>query len=530
MKNPIGPLRHNPGGITETTPTLAAVLLFVSVVATTLLLVMPSLLLDTDPHWQAGSVAARTVLSDHNVQARLPDGESFQLMEGEAIVRLGDVLTVRQAAILRYLADHSPRPTWMVNVLGHLLLVLLLLLSLGLVIQQLEKPVLGERVHACLLVAVILGAVLVTQLVILYVRSPLRTVAMTALNPTPAAVMLVSIFLGRDLARVVNVLLGVLMLCTVGRSPELLTATSLISGLFSLHCVSQQDSQRSDIARAGLGAGLVSALTILAFGLISKSQATPASFGEVFGPCVLGLANGLVTMVVVQGVMPLLEASFSVITTTKLQELMNPNHPLLQKLIREAPGTYHHSVNVAALAEAAAEEIGADPVLAKAGAYYHDVGKTKRPYFFIENQIGGVNYHDNLSPNLSRLIVHSHTRDGVEIARKHNLPKCITDIMAQHHGTDLVAFFYHRACQEEDPSVTPVHEDSFRYGGPKPKTPEAAIVMMADGVEAASRTLKKPTPASVESLVAKILNDRFADGQFDECDITKRELELIQAR
>ncbi|MBI4871781.1 MAG: HDIG domain-containing protein, partial [Candidatus Riflebacteria bacterium] len=175
-------------------------------------------------------------------------------------------------------------------------------------------------------------------------------------------------------------------------------------------------------------------------------------------------------------------------------------------------------------------EIGADPVLAKAGAYYHDVGKTKRPYFFIENQIGGVNYHDNLSPNLSRLIVHSHTRDGVEIARKYNLPKCITDIMAQHHGTDLVAFFYHRACQEEDPSVTPVHEDSFRYAGPKPKTPEAAIVMMADGVEAASRTLKKPTPASIESLVAKILNDRFADGQFDECDITKRELELIQAR
>ncbi|MBI3890037.1 MAG: HDIG domain-containing protein, partial [Candidatus Wallbacteria bacterium] len=233
---------------------------------------------------------------------------------------------------------------------------------------------------------------------------------------------------------------------------------------------------------------------------------------------------------VVLGMMPLLENSFNVITTTKLQELLNPNHPLLAKLIREAPGTYHHSVNVAALAEAAAEEVGADPVLAKVAAYYHDLGKTKRPYFFIENQIGGVNYHDNLSPHLSRLIIHSHTKDGVEIAKKFSIPKCITDVMLEHHGTDLVAYFFHRARQDGDPASGDVEEQTFRYSGPKPQTREAAIVMMCDGVEAASRTLKKPTPANVEALVTKILNDHFADGQFNECDITKRDLELIQAR
>jgi hypothetical protein len=482
-------------------------------------------------HWQAGAVARRTVYIDRNLTAALPgQTEPVKLLEGEAIVRSGDLVTERQAAILQYLTENNPRRPWYLNVLGNFLLVLVLVLMLGLGVLQLEKPVLKERVHATLLLAVILSAIAVVKLVGVLVQPSARTLVTTALNPAPTAVMLLSIFLGRDLAMVANVLLSVLMLCTVGLNPELLAATSLVAGLVSLQTVSQQQSQRSDILKAGVGIGLVSSLTILALGLVFKSQATPASFENVFGNCALGLANGALTMIVVLGLMPLLENSFNVITSTKLQELLDPNQPLLQKLIREAPGTYHHSVNVAALAEAAAEEVGADSVLAKAGAYYHDVGKTKRPYFFIENQIGGVNYHDNLSPHLSRLIIHSHTKDGAEIAKKYKLPKCITDIMQQHHGTDLVAFFYHRARQDDAQSSGQIQEESFRYGGPKPQTTEAAIVMMADGIEAASRTLKKPTPASVESLVAKIINDHFADGQFDDCDLTKRDLELIQAR
>lgn len=523
--------KHGITGGTETTPAVAALLLVAGVLMATALLSSDILDHGAGTHWQAGAVARKTVYSDRDLATVLPGHpEPVRLLEGEAIVRSGDLLTARQAAILEYLTENNPQRPWYLNVLGHFLLVLVLVLLLGLGVLQLEKPVLKERVHATLLLAVILSAIAVVKLVGVLVQPSVRTLVTTALNPAPTAVMLLSIFLSRDLAMVANVLLSVLMMCTVGRNPELLAATSLVAGLVGLQTVSQQQSQRSDILKAGVGIGLVSSLTILALGLVFKSPATPASFETIFGNCALGLANGALTMIVVLGLMPLLENSFNVITSTKLQELLDPNQPLLQKLIREAPGTYHHSVNVAALAEAAAEEVGADSVLAKAGAYYHDVGKTKRPYFFIENQIGGVNYHDNLSPHLSRLIIHSHTKDGAEIAKKYKLPKCITDIMQQHHGTDLVAFFYHRARQDDTQSAGQIQEESFRYGGPKPQTTEAAIVMMADGIEAASRTLKKPTPASVESLVAKIINDHFADGQFDECDLTKRDLELIQAR
>ncbi|MBI4867852.1 MAG: HDIG domain-containing protein [Candidatus Wallbacteria bacterium] len=517
-------------GGARTTPAAAAVLLALGVLLTTTVLSFDVLRPQGSAHWEAGSVAPRTVFSDIETIVPLAGAEPHTILEGEALVRAGDVITDQQAEVLRYLANLHPRPSRLLNVTGNLLLTLVLVLLLGVAVLDLGKPVLHERINACLLLFVFAGAVTVLKIITTFVEPLLRSTALAALNPVPTAVMLVSIFLGRELAGLVSILLSVVMLCTVGSNTELLAATSLVASLVSLHAVSQQDSERSDVLKAGFGVGLVSALTILAFALSSRSSASSVTFLSVFGDCGVGLANGVLTMIVVLGMMPLLENSFNVITTTKLQELLNPNHALLQKLIREAPGTYHHSVNVAALAEAAAEEVDADPVLAKVAAYYHDLGKTKRPYFFIENQIGGVNYHDNLSPHLSRLIIHSHTKDGVEIAKKFNIPKCITDVMLEHHGTDLVAYFFHRACQDGEPGGTDVEEQTFRYSGPKPQTREAAIVMMADGVEAASRTLKKPTPANVEALVTKIINDHFADGQFNECDITKRDLELIQAR
>lgn len=225
------------------------------------------------------------------------------------------------------------------------------------------------------------------------------------------------------------------------------------------------------------------------------------------------------------GLLPFFEAAFSILSPMKLIELSNPNQPLLRKLLIEAPGTYHHSVIVGNLAESAAEAIGADGLLARVGAFYHDLGKTKRPQFFIENQVNKENPHDKIAPNLSKTIIINHARDGVDILREAHIPKPIQDIAGQHHGTTLLKFFYNKALKQEDSGQ--VLEEDYRYPGPKAQFKEAAIVGIADSVEAAVRSIGRPTPSRIEALVHKIIQDRLEDGQFDECDLTLKELDLI---
>ncbi|MER3461456.1 MAG: phosphohydrolase, partial [candidate division GAL15 bacterium] len=221
--------------------------------------------------------------------------------------------------------------------------------------------------------------------------------------------------------------------------------------------------------------------------------------------------------------LPYLEDLFDVVTPIKLLELSNPGHPLLRRLQLEAPGTYHHTLMVANLAEAAAVAVGADPLLARVGAYYHDVGKLRRPGFFVENQVGGNNPHDRISPSLSALTLAAHVRDGLELARQYRLPRVVVDFIAQHHGTSLMAYFYHRALEQQGP----VDPEAFRYEGPKPRSREAAIVMLADGVEAAARSVQNPTPDRIRELVRRIVRERLEDGQLDRCDLTFRDLESI---
>ena len=205
--------------------------------------------------------------------------------------------------------------------------------------------------------------------------------------------------------------------------------------------------------------------------------------------------------------------------------MSNPNQPLLKRLLLEAPGTYHHSIIVGNLSEAAAEAIKANPLIARVGAYYHDVGKLKRPYLFKENQMGGENPHDKLNPNLSTLIITNHVKHGMELGKKYKVPGIIKDIIKQHHGTTLVAFFYHKALNGENPEL--VQEKSFRYEGPKPQSKEAAIIMIADSVEAAVRSMVEPSKGKIEGLVRKIIQDKLKDGQLDECDLTLKELNTI---
>ena len=236
---------------------------------------------------------------------------------------------------------------------------------------------------------------------------------------------------------------------------------------------------------------------------------------------------------VMTGGLPYLERWFDIQTDISLLELSDANHPLLKELVQRAPGTYNHSINVASLSEAAADSIGANGLLCRVGAYFHDVGKIRKPEYFIENQGGGVNKHDDLVPTMSTLVIIAHVKDGSDIARKHRLPKRIVDLIEQHHGTTLVEYFYNRATRqleeqsdEENPQT--VDEADYRYPGPKPQTPEAAVMMLSDGVESACRALREPAPARIENLVKEISKKKFDDGQFDECDITIQQLHTIE--
>ena len=222
-----------------------------------------------------------------------------------------------------------------------------------------------------------------------------------------------------------------------------------------------------------------------------------------------------------------MEGSFNEVTTLKLLELSNPNNVLLKKLLMDAPGTYHHSMLVANLAEMASEEVGANSVVTRIGAYYHDIGKTQKPYFFGENQMGGDNPHNNLNPELSAKIIISHVKDGIELAKKYNLPSVIQDIIAEHHGTTLVKYFYYTVKNNSE-NPDEVKEEDFRYSGPIPSSKESGIIMLADSVEAAVRSIKEPNEDKIKEMVNNIINDKLSSGQLNNCNLTINDIEKIK--
>jgi putative nucleotidyltransferase with HDIG domain len=243
---------------------------------------------------------------------------------------------------------------------------------------------------------------------------------------------------------------------------------------------------------------------------------------------IMGFLGGAFTSVLVLGIAPIVESFFGYTTDIKLLELANMDNPILKDVILQAPGTYHHSVIVGTLAEAGAKSIAANPLLARVSAYYHDIGKLKKPLYFIENAGGADNKHDHLAPSMSSLILISHVKDGVELARENHLGRRIAHIIQQHHGTSLISYFYQKAKEKENPEMGLLNEEDFRYPGPKPQTKEAGIVMLADAVEAASRTLSEPTPSRIRGLVQRITNSIFLDGQLEECELTLKDLQKIE--
>ncbi|MBN2653843.1 MAG: HDIG domain-containing protein [Nitrospirae bacterium] len=283
-------------------------------------------------------------------------------------------------------------------------------------------------------------------------------------------------------------------------------------------------TKRFSIIKGGFYVSIVSvaaaSVLMLFEGNLFSSQAPPAFM--------FAFLSGVFVSAVVMLLLPLIEYLFGLKTDISLMELLDLNQPLMRNLMINAPGTYHHSVIVGSLAEAAAEAVGANPMLAKVSAYYHDIGKVKMPEYFIENQMQAENKHEKLTPNMSSKILIAHVKEGVELARQHSVPESVIDIIQQHHGTSLITYFYQKAVEQ----VTNELPDpkSFRYPGPRPQTRIAAIVMMADAVEAASRSLADPTPARISALVEKIINHIFLDGQIDECELTLKDISEIKKR
>ncbi len=282
--------------------------------------------------------------------------------------------------------------------------------------------------------------------------------------------------------------------------------------------------KRSALLKGGayiIAANIFSVIIILLFNGELFTTKTPPSI-------MFAILGGMSVAAIVSLLLPLIEYSFKVTTDISLLELLDLDQPIMKSLMVNAPGTYHHSVIVGNLVESAAEVVGVNPLLARVSAYYHDIGKIKMPEYFIENQSGSISKHDRLTPHMSSMIIINHVKEGVEIAKQYKLPTPVIDIIEQHHGTMLVSYFYEKA-KEKEPDVIPVEED-YKYPGPKPQTRVAALVMMADAVEAASKVLADPTPARIASLVDRIINRVFLEGQLDECELTLKDIHEVKKR
>lgn len=343
--------------------------------------------------------------------------------------------------------------------------------------------------------------------------------------PAAMAVMLIKILMEEKSAIMVTIILAI---CGMIMFNEGVAGTFnvgmgiyiIASGLAGILFLNKRN-QRTNILYAGFFISFINIVTILAILYLQNGHYGAKEYGVFI---LLAVISGISSAVLTIGFLPFLETGFGVLSTIKLIELSNPNHPLLRKILTEAPGTYHHSVMVANLAESACEAIGANGLLARVGCYYHDIGKTKRPHFFIENQMNMGNPHDRIPPQASKNIIIAHATDGAELLRKYKLPKEIVDIAEQHHGTSLLKYFYYKAKEKGGD----VNESDYRYPGPKAQTREVAIIGIADSVEAAVRSLNAPTTVQIDSLIKNIISDRLQDGQLDECDLTLKELEIVR--
>lgn len=463
--------------------------------------IRPNLVLDS----------AKLTKLEHQVRTDVPD---VVYRKNEILIAKNQVITENDLKMLKDLhliVGESSR----VKVFLSLAFFTLFIIGVGFVyIVQFHPDLLKEERLLYLLLLLLLMVVGLIKLL-----SLTRIPALAYLAPVSFAAMLAAVLIKRQLAFVLTAIVSLLG-GIIAEYNLALTIFYFVSGVIAVLTLYNFQRQR-DLVRSGSILIVANLFTVSALNLLFRST---FSYYSVL----LAATNGFLSAVLAIGSLPFLEHIFKITTPIRLLELSNPSNPLLRRLQIEAPGTYHHSIMVGNLAEAAAEGIGADALWVRVGSYYHDIGKIKRPYFFVENQFSLENPHEKLNPSLSTLIITYHVKEGVEIAREHGLPKKLIDIIEQHHGNDLVRYFYQRATENIQGEREILIEEDFRYEGPKPQTKEAALVMLADSVEAAVKALSKPSPAKVEGLIQKIIRERLEDGQFDECNITLRDLNHIK--
>ncbi|PPA71450.1 HD family phosphohydrolase [Jeotgalibacillus proteolyticus] len=472
------------------------------------------------------AIVENNIFDEEQTEARREQArealDPVQILEGQVIVQEGYLIDrdiYRQLEALGLTTNDETIAPFAGLVLFSILIMLVLYFQFSSwTIEEEKKQNYLTLVSMIFLVS--LGLMKVTELV-----RELDIPHVQYLFPAAMAAMMIRSMINTRLALVVTILLAasgsiVFNDSITGSINVEIAIYFLFSGLAGVLFLSYT-KQRTYLLRAGLFVALANILVVTSIGLIENAQYSLTDWTVYL---LFAVTSGVLASVLTTGLLPLFEAGFGILSTMKLVELSNPNHPLLKRILTEAPGTYHHSVMVANLAESACEAIGANGLLARVGCYYHDIGKIKRPHFFIENQLNQQNPHDRLNPEASRDIIIAHALDGAEMLKKAKLPKEFVDIAEQHHGTTLLKFFYYKAKEKG----MDIREEDYRYPGPKPQTREAAVISVADSVEAAVRSMKDPTPEKIKDLVQSIVQDRLKDGQFNECDITLKELEIIK--
>ncbi len=430
----------------------------------------------------------------------------IRIEKGDLIVPKGKIVTRYDLNLLQQLGVIYPTPT-LFTAAGMGILSLLCLGILVLYLSYYHPEFLKEEKNLFLFAGIFLLTILLIKV---------TTHESGYFAPIAAASILVAILFDARLSLIETAVLSLYVGLLTSEVQAMIVA--FVGGAVSVFVVSKV-SNRFHLVNAIFSVTIATEMTIISFFLIENQS------GQLLRNMLWGIWDGVLGVGIPFFILPFIEHFSEIATPFRLLELANPNEPLLREFLVEAPGSYHHSMIVANLAENAAHAIKADSLLVRAGAYYHDIGKMRRPYFFIENQMGGENPHDKLNPSLSTLIVTSHTKDGLELARSHKLPKKIQDIIVQHHGTRVVNYFYHQAVMKE--GIEKVNRDDYRHEGPKPQTKEAAVLMLSDTVEAATRSLPKPSHSKIEQTVKQVVREVMLDGQLDESNLSFNELNIL---
>jgi len=447
--------------------------------------------------------------------------EPVVIRAGEIIVREGQTITNEIYEELE-LAGLLSKKRNLYPLIG---LALLILLSIGVIAYEMNLLAEKNQLDGRKVITVLLISVMIVSLMKIISFYTDQTNELFYIVPIATGVLLVKQLIDERLSLILAMLYAIIgSIMFNGQIPGSLNVEAGIYFFFSqiaavIFLANVKD--RLAIVKAGAGMAGVNILIAMSFIFLSFEKYTLV---DAFFQSSYAFASALLAAILTLGLLPFFETGLGILSDIKLLSLSSPNHPLLRKLLVEAPGTYHHSIMVANLSETACEAIGANGLLARVGAYYHDMGKTVQPHYFIENQLATKNPHDLLDPRESANIIISHPYDGAEMLKKHRLPKEIINIAKQHHGTTLLKYFYYKA-QE---LTGEVKEQDFRYPGPKPQTKEAAIICICDAVEAAVRSLQEPTEEKIKEIVSSIMSDRMMDGQLDECPLTLKELNTIQ--